>query len=213
MVLGDLFKRYGTDKYSHGYQAFYEEAFGDRREEPLLILEIGTQEGHSTSAFLDYFPNAHIVCLDSFERPITVELDNPRLSYLKANALAPNLHSLVKDVIGDKQFDLIIEDAVKDAAMVRRTMKMLLPLLKAGGMWVLEDQVLFSGPVDWDITQVNMTSPQDAYLKDVLQRTASLTELLDYAQTFGYDVNIYDYRNPLENKNNSILAVIKKPKG
>lgn len=212
-MLGDLFKKYGTDKYEHNYQAFYHTMFADRRDEPLYILEIGTQEGNSTRAFLEYFPNATIVGLDSFEREgITIELDDPRVSYIKVNALAPNLYSLMQEHTKGKQFDLIIEDAVKDAALVRRTMKMILPFLKPGGIWVMEDQVLMTQQKEWSVLSVDMSNPLKAYVKDIMQRTAALMELLDYAETFGYETQIYDYRKYYENEDNSILAVIKKPK-
>ena len=77
--LNELFNHFGTDKgtevlnpyskesneiHGHGFAKFYEKEFKHYKNKKLNILEIGTWEGASSAAFLNYFPNATIYCID-----------------------------------------------------------------------------------------------------------------------------------------------------
>ena len=73
--LDELFSFYKTDKanyikstkiYGHGYAEFYERHFSNLRDKKLNILEIGSYSGSSAAAFVKYFKNSNIYCLDIF---------------------------------------------------------------------------------------------------------------------------------------------------
>src|SRR5712692_9017796 len=58
-------KRLTTDWTSRNYQ-LWADIFASRRKESLRILEIGSWEGRSALFFLNYLPEARIVCVDTF---------------------------------------------------------------------------------------------------------------------------------------------------
>ena len=71
--LDELFSFYKTDKanyikstkiYGHGYAKFYEKHFSNLRDKKLNILEIGSYSGASAAAFVKYFKDINIYCLD-----------------------------------------------------------------------------------------------------------------------------------------------------
>ena len=71
--LEELFKFYKTDKANyiksekvqgHGYAKFYEKHFSSLRDKKLNILEIGSYSGASAAAFVKYFKDTNIYCLD-----------------------------------------------------------------------------------------------------------------------------------------------------
>ena len=71
--LDELFSFYKTDKanyinseknHGHGYAEFYEKHFSNLRDKKLNILEIGSYSGASAAAFVKYFKDINIYCLD-----------------------------------------------------------------------------------------------------------------------------------------------------
>ena len=59
-----LARKYGSDKYTHGYCPHYDTFFGPVRETVTDVLEIGVCGGDSISVWLDYFPNATVTGVD-----------------------------------------------------------------------------------------------------------------------------------------------------
>lgn len=63
--LEEIGNRCGTDKTRrHGYHRFYPLFLERRRDEALVILEIGLYKGASLNMWLEYFPNAFVYGLD-----------------------------------------------------------------------------------------------------------------------------------------------------
>ena len=58
-------KELTTNWTSRNYH-LWADVLAPQREQPLRILEIGSWEGRSALFFLNYLPNAHIVCVDTF---------------------------------------------------------------------------------------------------------------------------------------------------
>jgi cephalosporin hydroxylase len=136
MTLLECFDKHGCDKGSgrHRYDRFYEPIFEPIRNEPIRLLEIGIFRGASIAAWLDYFPNAEIIGVDNFERipPGEIKaLKNSRVSFwaCDSTALAPQIDKV----------DFVIDDGSHDPVKQLQTLKMYRPLLKAGGMYVIED--------------------------------------------------------------------------
>jgi hypothetical protein len=137
--LRETFDRCGCDKGSrHGYERVYEPFFEPIRNEPFRILEIGILRGESLKAWTEYFPNARIVGLDTFERvpekdiPI---LEHPRVSWLKHDSTKP---------LDLGHFDVVIDDGLHEFAAQRKTFENFFPQC---GTYFIEDV--------WPLDQMN----------------------------------------------------------
>lgn len=142
-MLEELFDKYGCDKSSkHQYHTVYEELFESIREKPINILEIGVFRGASTQAWLKYFPNANLYCVDVFTRVDVSEIEvlkNPRVKWIKADSTAKDTGSKVAGEWKGVKFDIIIDDGLHTPRANADTFKNFFPLLKSDGMYIIED--------------------------------------------------------------------------
>ncbi|VAW75808.1 hypothetical protein MNBD_GAMMA15-2494 [hydrothermal vent metagenome] len=67
MILREIGEKYGTDKVVHGFCDIYDKYFSAEREKVKNILEIGVFFGSSILMWREYFPNATVWGIDSFE--------------------------------------------------------------------------------------------------------------------------------------------------
>ena len=138
MNLKELFDDDGCDKsHRHSYHEVYEPHFEPLRNEKINILEIGIFEGLSTSAFLDYFPNATIYGVDIFTRlnPEDVPvLEHERVKWAKGDS------TIMKELPWeDVKFDIIIDDGKHTPEANKLTFENMFPYLKEDGMYFIED--------------------------------------------------------------------------
>ena len=69
MNLQEVFVKHKCDKgIKHRYWELYQKDFTKHKDDPINILEIGTFKGESTNAWLEYFSQAKIYTIDTFER-------------------------------------------------------------------------------------------------------------------------------------------------
>jgi len=137
MNLADCFDKHDCDKGTrgHGYDRVYEPIFQALRDEPIRLLEIGILRGQSIAAWLDYFPRAMIVGLDTFERvpagKIAI-LKHPRVTWHECDSTKgpPDMPA---------GFDVIIDDGLHTPAAQRATFAGFMPLLKERGAYFIED--------------------------------------------------------------------------
>jgi cephalosporin hydroxylase len=133
--LRDVFDKHRCDKGSwHRYDRIYEPLFSPLRDKPIRLLEIGVLKGASVKAWLEYFPQAHVVAVDTFMRvpaEAVAVLLNPRVSWYRCDSTltAPKVEPV----------DIIIDDGCHSAKAQLATFKNYSPLLKAGGMYFIED--------------------------------------------------------------------------
>lgn len=142
MRLVECFDHHGCDKGSsrHRYDRVYEPVLQHLRNEPFTLLEIGVLRGASLEAWVEYFPNAHVIGIDTFERvpaehvPI---LKHPRVSWWKCDSMrgAPSLPEL----------DVVIDDGNHIQAAQKATFLAFMPLLKRTGVYFIEDFLPFDG--------------------------------------------------------------------
>ena len=115
-MMREIFDRHGCDKgRCHGYERVYEPAFEDIRQEPLRLLEIGILKGASLASWVDYFPNATIVGIDTFQRkpPDSIPiLQHPRVKWHKHDSTKP---------LDLGYFDIIIDDGLHSPTAQRKT--------------------------------------------------------------------------------------------
>jgi len=118
----DCFDRHGCDKgQRHGYERVYEPIFSPVRNKPLRILEIGIFKGASLAAWVDYFPNAEIVGIDTFQRikPADIPiLNHERVSWYKHDSTTP---------IDIGHFDIVIDDGLHTHEAQRKTFECFMP--------------------------------------------------------------------------------------
>tara|TARA_B100000424_G_C22834500_1_gene445603 strand:+ start:241 stop:828 length:588 start_codon:yes stop_codon:yes gene_type:complete len=122
MKMKELFKKYGCYKILHDYSELYEADFGPIRKEKLNFLEVGIFQGQSINVWLEYFPNANIYAIDTFER-FSVEalpmLNHERVTYAKLDSTSKACNDYFKE-LGVK-FDFIIDDGLHTPDGQRKT--------------------------------------------------------------------------------------------
>lgn len=135
-TLDEISIKYGTDKSSllHGYTEKYQIYFEPLRLQNLKILEIGIQNGYSLKTWKEYFPNSTISGID---------VNN--CTHLKEDRINPivcdqtNFSLLQKINSEHGPFDIIIDDGSHISDHMKDTFNFLFPLLKEGGIYVVED--------------------------------------------------------------------------
>lgn len=137
-TLDELAVRYGTDKRVgvHSYTKWYDALLSPRRWDRLTMLEIGVQSGASIRMWADFFPNAKLVGIDIDPRCaqfatkriqiITGSQDNPEIAAFLAGEYAGGL-------------DIVIDDGSHVGQHQRASLNLYFPLVKAGGMYIVED--------------------------------------------------------------------------
>lgn len=134
MNLRQAFDKYKCDKGKyHGYERFYEPVFAPLRDQPITLLEIGILNGASVEAWLEYFPSANIVAVDTFQRVAAKDvpiLVHPRVTWFAMDSTveAPNVKA-----------DFIIDDGRHLPESQLATFNNYYPLLKDGGCYFIED--------------------------------------------------------------------------
>ena len=150
--LGALFNKYGSDKDRNGYTPLYHSLFKNIRDKPLQILEIGIgtmipgvpssmvgyslpgyAPGGSLRAWRDYFPNATILGCDV--QPDTQFTDD-RISTIQCDS---RREEILYPLLGDRQFDIILDDASHWDECQRKTLFNLWKYVKPGGFYIIED--------------------------------------------------------------------------
>ncbi len=161
--LDNLIELYGSDKNLSNYNLRYAENFKDIRNKVTSVLEIGVGSvdskdpenkfsfvgnlghypkytpGGSLKVWRDYFPNAIIHGVD-IEKDCLMEEE--RLKTFIFNSM--DLYECKKHLYNFK-YDIIIDDGDHSAISQLVTLKNLGPLLKNGGIYVIEDLGGYSG--------------------------------------------------------------------
>lgn len=142
--LKDIFNRIGhfgadigcNDKGgTHSYIEPYELLF-DRFREGCTIMEIGVAMGDSIKLWNEYFSKSDITGVDLsiiFE-PIT-PMNGNKITTLAKDGTKPELLA----AIGDKKFDIIIDDGSHMEADQITTFNMLKSRMNPGGLFIIED--------------------------------------------------------------------------
>ena len=148
--LEELFSYYKTDKanyiksektYGHGYAEFYEKHFSNLRDKKLNILEIGSYSGASAAAFVKYFKDINIYCLDinltkflyksKKIHPFGLDVSNKKMveKFLNKINFSENI----------KSFDIIIDDGSHILSDQLKAIDYFFKYLNKDGYYVIED--------------------------------------------------------------------------
>lgn len=145
--LSEIFDQNMCDKgtWKHHYYRCYEPEFRRFRDEPIKILEIGTLKGASTLSWVQYFPNAEVYTIDTFERVPADSirpLQHPRVKWLQCDSTDANSINIMRDAWGeDIKFDVIIDDGCHFHFAIRDTFVNMISLLAKGGSYYIEDVI------------------------------------------------------------------------
>jgi len=142
VALAGVLALHRSDKLGHGYSAVYERDFAPLRTQCLRLLEVGVFRGSSIGAWLDYFERADVIGVDSFKRipkESVPAFKNPRARAVEADSTS--LRCLL--AAGPPgTVDIIIDDGDHNPASQLATYRNLLPLLRSGGTYYVEDVLL-----------------------------------------------------------------------
>jgi hypothetical protein len=121
---------------THSYIEYYEKWFDSFRSLPITLLEVGVKSGASIRMWNDYFVSEKkkIIGVDIvLGRPYQVDLNFENIQLFQGSATNEIFMSQFKDI------DIFIDDGSHNFEDQIATMKMMLPKIKAGGLYVIED--------------------------------------------------------------------------
>lgn len=142
MSLRTIMNRHGTDKlFVHHYDAEYQRHFDPLREQPLILLEIGIggdenpkRGGASLKVWRDYFPFAVVHGLDIHPKRLIL---GSRVKIWTGDQNDAEYLTRLIEKTGVP--DIIIDDGSHQQAHIFTSFTTLFPLLKPGGIYVIED--------------------------------------------------------------------------
>lgn len=131
----------------HCYTMAYNALFQAMRDKPINILEIGLNVGAhdrnkidalpSIDMWLEYFPHAKIDGIDIVE---TKHLTTPeRVQLATADQSSPASLAEAMKTLGNKSYDVIIDDGSHAPSHQRISFENLAPNLASGGLYIIED--------------------------------------------------------------------------
>ena len=142
-LLSQLATEHKTDKWGHHYYTeHYEKAFCHLRNKPINFLEIGIggyefpdRGGASLRMWADYFPMAQITGIDFYDKS---GLQMPgHVKMFKGSQADKGFLEKINQQCGP--FDIILDDGSHHCGHQIYSFETLFPLLKADGIYVIED--------------------------------------------------------------------------
>ena len=206
-----------TKESRHHYGQFYDKHFdGYRGVEK--ILEIGVDTGISIQAWLNYFPVAKIYGMD-ISLPPNLLFSDPekRVTLFKGDQGDVKILNEFISTYGS-DFDIIIDDGGHTMQQQQLTFKTYFPLLKPGGMYVIEDlhtSYIMGHQYNPTSTTITTLSLLQSLQKDLNGKTLQTEfikaeELNAIKSQIEYCVVEKDPSTPGNQMDNSEIAFIKK---
>ena len=128
---------YWTLKFhQHHYTDVYEKFMNPLREKNMSLLEIGVAQGASLRTFRDFFKNADIFGIDSYEESV---LKEPRINAIVGDSTSKESCDQLQKLNKNKKFNIIIDDGSHFAEDQVRTFDIMWPLLSRNGLYFIED--------------------------------------------------------------------------
>ena len=141
MDLKEIFIKNKCDKATkHRYYELYQQDFDKFKNYKINILEIGTFKGESTNAWLEYFSQAKIYTIDTFERVQAKDLpclEDNRVQWAQLDSTSAHCNNHFKNQ--GLKFDIIIDDGLHTPEGQRLTFERLFEFLKPTGSYYIED--------------------------------------------------------------------------
>ena len=152
--------KYSSDKTGyHTYDLIYSALYKDRNS-LTNILEMGIHMGASLRAWRDLFPHANIIGLEN--NPERFFSEEKITSMYVDQSLQHTFDSFLS-VMRGTEFDFIIDDGSHYLKETKTTFSNLLPVLKAGGWFVIED-ISYKFEEEWQAIADNLGSGYKSFL-------------------------------------------------
>ena len=132
--------RFATDKVQHGYLPAYLRIAAELGT-AARVCEVGVHQGRGLDMFQALFPDGLVAGVDI---QANSRWPDGTVAVIAAQD-DPSLPALLSGY--SPQWDLIADDASHDGNLTIATMRLLLPLLRPGGYYVIEDWMV--GLPDW----------------------------------------------------------------
>jgi cephalosporin hydroxylase len=115
-----------------------EHLFGEYREKPLCLLEIGTDENTSLGTWSTYFRNYQtlIGCGIHSDRA-SMNFDDPRIELIAGDVTSPQVFRQITR--RSPQFDIIVDQGSRDSGDMIRTFFLYFPVLANDGILMIRD--------------------------------------------------------------------------
>lgn len=203
--LANLFNKYQTDKASkHRYHTVYGPELERFIDKPINILEIGVFKGASTRAWLDYFPQASIYCIDVFTRVKPEEisvLQDPRVKWIIGDSTNVDIASKIRLAWPRVRFDVIIDDGLHTPRANADTLNNMFHLLKNEGVYFIEDV--------WALEEMNSQQMNHSWIKDHPQELNILEAQYFLKALEGKNVTRFDLRHETKQPDSYIIKITK----
>jgi hypothetical protein len=136
--LDSLAGQKGCGKVGHDYLRFYEQYFSPLRKRPIILLEIGIEEGCSLAMWAEWFASASIYGVDSRQHSVSKALDLGLKNVCPVLCDQGDTETLVAK-LGHIKFDVIIDDGSHKSDDQIGCVAALWTCLKPGGLYFIED--------------------------------------------------------------------------
>ena len=140
MTLTEIFDKYRTDKGTighgddkHNYGVIYEKFLEPLRGTAPYVLEVGIFKGDSLRSWRDYFQTKSVYGVDYSKQRLFQE--DGITTYYGDQSQPEQIVKLFPSM----QFDVVIDDGSHESDHQQMTLDKLLPLVKSGGYYVIED--------------------------------------------------------------------------
>ena len=143
LSLDILAQRNKTNKSSkfHNYCVVYEKYFSPLRDKNILLFEAGVggytfndRGGQSLRMWCDYFKKGRVITIDLYDKS-KIQTPNNAEVYKCSQTDGENIIR----ILNNRQPDIIIDDASHINPLTITTFQIMFPLLKSGGIYVVED--------------------------------------------------------------------------
>ena len=127
--LTELFNKYGTNKFEHGYTDIYFSYLEKMKNENINLLEIGVADGKSLLAWSDYFKNGKIIDIDKNDINLNEKNIN-KSNIIIYKGLQGNSKFIQGLIEKYEKFDIIIDDGSHFPEDVIKSFNLLFSSLK-----------------------------------------------------------------------------------
>ncbi len=140
----------GTDKsplntqgHRHPYSSIYSLLFEPIKHKPVKFGEIGIAYGCSLLVWSTFFPQGKIYGYDCDPKNLTISsnrnIPNTTIHMMDANDPPNIVERLKEDTKDGELFDVLMDDASHEIATQCTLLRNVLPFLKTGGIYIIED--------------------------------------------------------------------------
>ncbi|MGC8979624.1 glycosyltransferase family 2 protein [Caldisericum sp.] len=135
----EMHEGYVSDKWEL-YLKEYSKLFEKFRDKPIALLEIGVQNGGSLEIWSKYFhKDSILIGIDIEEKCRYLKYNNSNIKVIIGDATKSEILEIIKNESGIDYFDIIIDDGSHKSRDIITTFCNLFPILKIGGIYIIED--------------------------------------------------------------------------